>query len=155
MGYKRAPNVFMIIEDPMGVIDFHTSKEFLRVAGQLRKYNITMFCLTQYRNYLSPSMRANATRYVMTDNNDDELAKLKEFVKGFPNKKRWIEFINRVTRNYGGLLYDRAPRKYYCFRAPAERASYSITFLPEQTHAKRTRTYRMSDEPEGKRPKNR
>lgn len=128
MGQESAPYVFMIIDDPLGAIDFHHSEEFKMVAGQLRKYNTSLFVITQYIKYLSPMLRNGCHKIIIFQNTEEDLMKVKELLIGFRKKQMWLDFIIDATQDFGGVIYDRVTRSFYRFRAPATVPSYKMTF---------------------------
>jgi len=127
-GKENTPNIFMIIDDPMGRINFRTEPIFQVIAGQLRKFNITMLIVAQYLFYFAPWLRNNPHRIAFFQNTEDDLYKAKGMVMGWPTKKEWAEFITTMTRKFGGVLYDRATRTYWCFRAPPEKPKFRLKF---------------------------
>lgn len=124
-----SPHIFVIIDDPLGNIDFHHSKEFQVIAGQLRKYNTSLFIICQYVKYLSPLLRNGCHKLVVFSNTEEDLLKVKELVIGFRQKKHWMDFIIKATQNYGGVIYDRVNRDFYTFRAPAWIAEFMMYFF--------------------------
>lgn len=129
LGRKRAPNIFVIVEDPMGKVDFHHSDMWNEVAGQIRHYKITIFVIVQYIKYVSPAMRNGAHRFVFFGNTEDDLVKAKQLVIGFVSKADWLSFIIETTQDYGGVLYDRLTRTFHCFRAPPTEPKFFLQFF--------------------------
>lgn len=128
-GEKRCPRVFMIIEDPFGKIDFHHEPVFLTVAGQLRKYFITLFMLVQYVRYISPPLRNSTRKLFIFRNSEEDLRKLKELTTGFMTPKLWLKFAVRAVADYGGIMYDAVKGRFYAFRAPPDLPQYTMHFL--------------------------
>lgn len=128
MGRDRCPNVFIIVDDGMGVIDFHHSEEFKTLAGQLRKYNITLFVLTQYVKHLSPALRNGCHRLVIFQNTEEDMMKCKELVIGFRSRVAWLTYVGYATRGFGAVMYDRVSREVTCIRAPPHAARYNMKF---------------------------
>lgn len=128
MGEKSAPYVFMIIDDPLGSIDFHHAEEFKAIAGQLRKYNTTMFIITQYIKYLSPMLRNGCHKFIIFQNTEEDLMKVKEMVIGFRKRSEWLDFATSATQDFGGILYNRVNRRFYVFRAPPAVPTFEINF---------------------------
>lgn len=128
MGQDKAPHIFIIIDDPMGSVDFHKSDEFKAMAGQLRKYNMTMIILTQYVRYLPPLLRNGCHRLVIFQNTEEDMVKIKEMIIGFNKKSDWLTFVTESTKNFGGILYNRVTRSFTTIRAPPNSVKYTLSF---------------------------
>jgi hypothetical protein len=129
LGRDRAPNIFVIVEDPMGKVDFHHSDMWNEIAGQIRHFKITLFIIVQYIKYVSPAMRNGAHRFVLFGNTEDDLVKAKQLVIGFVSKMDWLRFIIQETQDYGGVMYDRLTRTFHCFRAPQTEPKFYLQFF--------------------------
>jgi hypothetical protein len=143
-GKENTPHIFIIIDDPMGKINFHKEPIFQEIAGMLRKFNIAMWIFSQYLNYLAPWLRNNPLRTVFFANSEDDLYKAKGMTVGFRSRREWAEFITVMTADYGGVLYDREKREFWCFRAPAHRPEFRLEydaksgqFLRERKHKRK------------------
>lgn len=129
LGREKTPKIFIIVEDPMGTVDFHNSKIWNEIAGQIRHFMITIFVCLQYIKYVSPAMRNAMIRFVIFQNTEDDLIKAKQLVIGWSSKADWLRFIISETQEYGGVLYDRLTRKFHCFKAPREPAKFYLSFF--------------------------
>lgn len=128
LGSSKSPCIFIIIDDPMGAVDFHHCEEFRKVAGQLRKYNITMFILLQYVKYLSPMLRNGCHRIIIFQNTEEDMVKCKELIIGFKRKGDWVDFVTQATKRFGAVMYNRVSREITCVRAPTPQASFKMSF---------------------------
>lgn len=127
-GPQGAPNILVILDDPMGVVDFHNSAEFKQIAGHVRKYKITIFIIHQYVKSISPALRNGFHKLVVFTNNEDDQKAIKRLVIGFPNISSWTGFITKATDDYGCVIYNRMDRTFHCAKAPKELKDYRIKF---------------------------
>jgi Poxvirus A32 protein len=127
-GFDGTPNIFVIIDDPMGTVDFHKSKEFNTIAGQLRKYKVTMFIIHQYFKYISPALRTNFHRMFIFQSNAADLKNVRELLSGFDSAAGWNAFVSKATEDYGGVMYRSRDRKFVCVKAPATCPKTMIQF---------------------------
>lgn len=127
-GPKCTPHIFVIMDDPMGSVDFHNSIEFKTIAGQLRKFQITLFILHQYVKVISPAMRNGFHKLIVFQNNEDDLRFIKKLFLGFDSLGSWMAFASKATENYGAVIFNKENRMIYCVKAPKESADYRIKF---------------------------
>lgn len=131
--YKNhVDNSFIIIDDSIGMIDFHHSI-FNSLFSKSRHLFISVFILIQHLTAISPCMRVNCLYIAITivsDNNIDTLYKL---IPGFDSKKKLKEYLQEKCINYQVMWVDKynpyETQKIKILKFPEKSCEYKLRFI--------------------------
>lgn len=130
--YKNhVSNSFIIIDDSIGLIDFHHSI-FDSLFSKSRHLFISVFVMIQHINALSPCMRLNSLYIGLTvicDNNIDTAYKL---IPNFTNKKDLKTFLDKYCIDYNLIWVDKydpyKKNKISIIKFPKDSPKFSLSF---------------------------
>lgn len=132
-GKKCTREVFIILDDCLGVIDFHHSI-FNELFSKSRHLNISVFVLIQHANSISPVMRLNTRYTFVTKIKDNNVKALFQLVNDFENEKDLKAFLKEYCVNYQTILFDDydvyidQSQKIKIFKFPGELPNYRLVF---------------------------
>lgn len=128
---KTPEECFIIIDDSLGVIDFHHSI-FNELFSKSRHLKISCFILIQHMNSISPAMRINSMYTIITKIKANNISSLYELVSCFDNIYELRQFLAQYCVNYNVIMFDDSdPYKNtpcVIFRCPKEKINYLVDF---------------------------
>jgi hypothetical protein len=130
----KVPNVFIIIDDIIGTIDFRTSEgRIFDNVSKWRHINISTFFIVQHFTYLPPVVRGSARQVFVTKVNDKNIASLYETCAcGFSGKVAFKQYLDDNCRDYNLICFN--PCAGYSgelatiVKPPAERVQFKLAY---------------------------
>lgn len=130
-GKKCEQHAFIILDDCLGIIDFHHSL-FNELFSKSRHLNISVFVLIQHINALSPVMRINAMYTMVTKIKANNISGLYELVSCFSSVQDLKDFLAKNCKDYNCIIFDDmdpyADCPYKIIKYPRERPQFMLQF---------------------------
>lgn len=104
---KKIPECFIIIDDNMGLMEFHKKRNIFDVLfAKSRHLHISIFLCIQACSYLSTAIRANSMYVFITVIKNTSKKMMYEISRGFKSEKEFYDFLDNNCRDYRIVMFD-------------------------------------------------
>ena len=128
-------NAFLILDDCVFDPKMWTSSTMKRLMTQLRHYNITVFCATQYCNVIPILYRSNAfTCFIFcSDTMQSTRALYESYGQSFESFNAFKNYVQKHTGDYKFIFHDRRKNgsiedKFPVMKCPENIPEFKIKF---------------------------
>lgn len=119
---RNSFRIAVIIDDPVGQIDFTKSRLMDLLATKSRHFGMSIFVCVQHYPKLSTVMKGNVRKLWIMQTNERNYEAMQDLVMGF-TKTRWVRFAQEFTKDFNCVVYNHAANSerdmYRRTRAPA------------------------------------